>query len=275
MSKNDAALMQPEPITAPLPRRPRLQMGRIIVALMLREMATTYGKSAGGYLWAIIEPVLAIGLLAILFSLAMRNPALGTNFPLFYASGLLPFIMYSDLQGKIAASIRYSRPFLAYPSVTFMDAMIARAVLNTLTHICVIMIVMTGIYIIYDLPVQVRIGYVLTSLLMAGVLAAGVGTLNCYLITAFPVWERIWGIITRPLFLISGLFFTYEQLPQIAQNVLWYNPIFHCIGMLRRGIYPTYSADYVSVSYVMGVAITLLFFGLLLLLRNYRGLMER
>lgn len=250
-------------------------MGRIIVALMLREMATTYGRSAGGYLWALLEPVLGIALLATLFSLAMRTPVLGTNFPLFYASGFLPFIMYNDLSNKIAHSIRYSRPFLAYPAVTFMDAVIARSLLNILTHICVIAIVMTGIYVVFDLPVQVRVGSVLASLLMVGALAIGIGTLNCYLFTAFPVWERTWSILTRPLFLISGLFFTYEQLPMMAQNVLWYNPIFHCAGMFRRGIYPTYGAEYVSPRYVLGIAVTVLFFGLLLLLKNYRRLMER
>ena len=49
-------------------------MGRTVLALMLREMATTYGRSAGGYLWAILDPVLGIALLSVLFSLALRHP---------------------------------------------------------------------------------------------------------------------------------------------------------------------------------------------------------
>ena len=44
-------------------KRPRFQMGRTVVALMLREMATTYGRSAGGYAWAILDPVLGVTLL--------------------------------------------------------------------------------------------------------------------------------------------------------------------------------------------------------------------
>lgn len=255
--------------------RPRFHMMRIVAALMLREMATTYGKSAGGYVWAIVEPVLGIALLAILFSFALRNPALGTNFPLFYASGFLPFIMFNDMANKIAASIRFSRPFLAYPSVTFVDAMIARTLLNFLTHSCVIGIVLWGIHILFSLPVELKMGPLISALLMVTILALGIGTVNCYLITAFPIWERAWGIITRPLFLISGIFFTYDQMPPIAQEVLWYNPLIHCIGMMRRAIYPTYTGSYISVGYVVFLSVILLFFGLLLLLRNYRDLMER
>ena len=49
-------------------------MPRIVMALMLREMATTYGRSAGGYLWAILEPILGIALLSVIFSLALARP---------------------------------------------------------------------------------------------------------------------------------------------------------------------------------------------------------
>ncbi|WP_051201669.1 ABC transporter permease [Paracoccus aminophilus] len=249
-------------------------MLRIISALMLREMTTTHGRSAGGYLWALVEPVLGIALLSTIFGLSVKNPGLGSNFPLFYASGFLPFVMFNDMSNKIAASIRFSKPFMAYPSVTFMDAMLARAILNALTHCTVILIVICGIFVIFQLPVQVRLGPVLESLLLLVMLAFGVGTLNCYLITAFPIWERAWNIITRPLFLVSGIFFTMEMMPQAGRDILWYNPIIHCIGLFRRGLYPTYEGAYISKTYVAGVSITLLFFGLLLLLRNYRTLME-
>lgn len=110
-------------------------MMRIIVALMLHEMATTYGKSAGGYVWAVLAPVLGAALLSVIFSLAL--------------------------------------------------------------------------------------------------LAVGMGTLNCYLVTAFPVWERIWHILMRPLFLMSGIFLTFAMMPTQAQNFLWFNPLIHCGGLMR------------------------------------------
>ncbi|MFC3570660.1 ABC transporter permease [Paracoccus sp. TOH] len=250
-------------------------MVRIIFALMLREMATTYGRSAGGYIWAVLEPVLGVTLLSVIFSLALQTPGLGTNFPLFYATGFLPFAMFNDLTNKVATSIRFSRPFLAYPSVTFIDAMIARVLLNALTHIAVIAIVITGIYVIYQLPVVVNLASVFEALLLITLLAVGVGTMNCYLMTAFPIWERVWQIITRPLFLMSGIFFTYDLMPSQAQNILWYNPLIHCIGLMRRGLYPTYQGSYINQELVIAVSLVLLVLGLMLLERTYRNLLER
>jgi capsular polysaccharide transport system permease protein len=254
---------------------PRFRMMRIIVALMLREMATTYGRSAGGYVWAVLEPVLGVALLSVIFSLALNRPGLGNNFPLFYATGFLPFAMFNDITNKVASSIRFSRPFLAYPSVTFIDAMIARVLLNALTHTAVISIVFTGIYVIFQLQVVVNLVSILEALLLVTMLAVGVGTLNCYLMTAFPIWERVWHILTRPLFLMSGIFFTYDLMPAKAQSLLWYNPLIHCVGLMRQGIYPTYKGSYITPEYVVGFAIGLLVLGLMLLERRHRDLLER
>lgn len=262
------------------PQRPprqtrRFRMPRILMALMLREMATTYGRSAGGYLWAILEPVLGVVLLTVVFSMALATPGLGTNFPLFYATGFLPFAMFNDLTNKVASSIRYSRPFLAYPSVTFVDAMLARVILNTLTHVTVMFILIGGIFVLYQIPVVINLGEVVEAILMIVALSVAIGTMNCYLMSAFPVWERTWQILTRPLFLASGIFFLYDLMPAAAQDILIYNPLLHCISQLRRGIYPTYQASFTSPGYVFGVSAVLLVFGLLLLVRNHRNLLER
>ncbi|WP_260008654.1 hypothetical protein [Leisingera sp. M527] len=59
-------------------------------------MSTRYGRTPGGYLWAILEPMAAILFLAIGFSLVIRSPSLG-SFLLFYATGFLPFNLYQSI----------------------------------------------------------------------------------------------------------------------------------------------------------------------------------
>ncbi|MDO5621245.1 MAG: ABC transporter permease [Paracoccus sp. (in: a-proteobacteria)] len=249
-------------------------MARAVMALILREVQTIYGRSAGGYVWAILEPVAGIAVLSLVFSLVLRQPALGTNFLLFYATGYLPFVMFHLLSSKIAQSVRFSKPFMGYPNVTFMDSLLARLILNTITNLVVIGLVLGGIVFLYGLSVQVNMAAIASAMLLTALLGAGIGTLNCYLMTSFPVWEQIWSILTRPLFLISGIFFLYGSMPPMARDVLWYNPLIHIVGLFRRGIYATYHAEYVSVLYVVSVGAVTLFFGLLLLVRHFRKLME-
>ncbi|RDD64370.1 sugar ABC transporter permease [Thalassococcus profundi] len=248
---------------------------RTIVALIMREMSTTYGRSTLGYLWAILEPVCGLILLSILFTFAFRSPSIGTSYPLFLASGLLPFMMYSTISTKIAGSLRFSRQLLAYPAVTFMDALLARLILNAMTNVMIYFLVMSSIIILFRLQVILDPAAIALSLFLAIFFALGVGVMNCFLSAAFPVWNQAWSIVTRPLFFVSCVIYTFESVPQPLQDYLWYNPLVHIVGQGRSGIYATYDAQYVSVIYVCMISGTLVTTGLLLLRRYYRDLLTK
>ena len=277
-STSPASSAPPQPAAARPRRAPNglFRMVRTVAALILREIATTYGRSPGGYVWALADPILGIALLTLVFQHAMgnTNPLLGSSFPLFYASGYIPFQMYHDIGTKMAQSLRFSRPLLAYPAVTFVDALIARLVLNTVLHVIVFTVLIGGIALIQGIPLVMDVDTVLRALGLTALLGAGVGTMNCFLMMRFPVWERAWSILSRPLFLMSGIFYTYELMPKVVQDVLWWNPVLHLVGLMRRGIYVVYPADYVSESYVVTLSLGLLVGGLLLMWRRYRDLLE-
>lgn len=247
---------------------------RTIAALMLREMSTSYGRSPGGYFWALIEPVGAIALLSTAFALLMRHPPLGTNFVLFYATGFLPFSLFLSISASVARSINYSRPLLSYPAVTWMDALAARLILNALTGMMVGYIVLTGIMLLFDTGAVIRIGPILVSLAMAILLGLGVGSVNCVLFGLVPVWGQIWAILTRPLMLLSGVIILQESLPRWVRDLLWYNPLSHVTAEMRRGFYPMYDASFVSLTYVFGLALGLTVLGLMLLGRYHLDILN-
>ena len=267
----------PPPLRGHVRRIRKLAAVRNIVALMLREMSTTYGRSAGGYLWALAEPILGITLLTIILQagLAIRNPSLGTNFPIFYATGILPFLLYQRTAAKVGTAIPFSRALLHYPAVTFMDTVLARFILSVTTQILIFYIVAGVIMLIWETRTSIDLVPILLSLSMAAGLALGIGMLTCFLFPMYPVTASIWSILTFPLFLISGVFFLYDDMPQVAQDILWYNPLVHVTAMSRAGFYPTYDPVFVSPLYVFAVSGVTGLLGLILLRRNYRLILER
>lgn len=247
---------------------------RTILALMLREMSTTYGKSAMGYLWAILEPAAGLMLMSIIFSLAFRSPSLGTNFALFFATGFLPFTAYLDASNKVAVSVRFSKQLLFYPGVTFVDTILARFLMSAMTNIMVGMVVLTGILIAYDLDVILDVPAIMMGYVMAFSLALGIGTLNCFLLSMYPVWERTWAILNRPLFILSCVIFLFDAVPMPYRDWLWWNPLVHVVGQVRSGVYATYDAPYVSIIFVMAVSSVTFALGLVFLRRYYREILN-
>lgn len=247
---------------------------RSTYAFILRELTTTYGRHPGGFLWAFLEPIAAISLLTFIFSLAFRSPALGDNFALFYATGYLPFMLYTELSTKLSQSIKYSRQLLMYPAVNFLDALIARLVLTSIIQFVVFIIIFSLIFTFGNISHNVNHLNLINAFFMATFLGFGIGTLNCYLVTLLPVWERVWSILNRPTFIISGIFFIYQNVPLPYRDFLWYNPLIHVVGEMRGGFYPTYDTGYVTPMIPYSVALFTLCLGLLLLVRNHRGLLN-
>lgn len=254
---------------------PRFQRLRVLFALVVREMGTRFGRSAGGYLWAIAEPLGGIILLAVAFSLALRSPPLGTSFMLFYATGIIPFHLFNGMSKGVSGAVGANRGLLTYPVVTALDAVLAKALLSFMTLFMVAVLLCSGIIIGMDLHVNLELGAVVLAFVMAAALGLGVGTFNCVLFGFFPTWKNIWNVLTRPLFIISGIFFTFESVPAEFQAVLWWNPLVHAIGMMRSGFYGSYDAHYVSILYVFGIAGGTFVVGAYLLRRHATYLIER
>lgn len=247
---------------------------RAVMALMLREMSTRYGRSPGGFLWAVLEPLGFVMILGMGLSLLVRTPPLGSNFFLFYATGFMPFMVYQNVSLFVARSIIFSRPLLLYPVVTWVDAMIARFILNGLTGILVTYIMLAGILAVTDTRSVLNLPPIVLAMALALLLGLGIGALNCALIGLITSWDLIWSIASRPLFLASGVIFIYDDLPQAVQSILWFNPLMHVAGYMRMGFYPMYNADYTSMAYVIGFSLVTLTFGLLLLHRFNKDILN-
>lgn len=248
---------------------------RAIGALILREITTTYGRSPGGYIWAILEPAAGITLLTLVFSVGFRTPPLGTSFALFYAAGILPLMMYTDISTKLAQTIQFSRALLAYPRITFLDALIARFILNFLTQMMVHFIVLGFIVIFLQPTTTLDYSKIGQAYLLTVALAIGIGTLNSFLTLAYPIWQTAWAILNRPLFLISCVFFIFESVPQPYSDYLWFNPIVHIAGLMRDGFYPFYQPTYVSIAYPLAVSAMTTVAGLFLLNRYHRDILDK
>lgn len=246
---------------------------RSIGALMLREMSTTYGRSAGGYIWAVLEPAAAVVFLTVVISVGVgvRVPALGQNFALFYASGMLGFMTYLRVSAKVGNCIPFSRALLNYPGVTWIDALLARYFLSMLTNMVVFSIVIGGLIAIFHIEVSINVSALALGVAMCAVLSLGIGTLMAYLFPVYPTIQLIWSILTAPLMLISGVLFLFDDLPQRSRDLLWFNPLIHVVGMVRSGFYPYYTADYVSPIYVFSIGMGCTLVGLLLLRFDYRS----
>lgn len=239
---------------------------RAVNALLARDFKTAYGRSPLGVIWAIAEPVIGIVLLTAVFSQISSVPPMGTSYPVFYATGYLPFLLFTSVQARVMSAPKQARQLLSHASVNVVDVIGSRALLQSIIMALVTAIVYAGVWALCEPQESPSLGMLSIACLLGCALGTGIGVLNAGVAASFPPWERAWGVVTRPLFLISGVFYPFSVMPASLQNVLWWNPILHLVGMNRDAVYAGYDASYVSAAYVIAVALGASCIGLALLL---------
>jgi len=247
---------------------------RVTAALIVREMSTRFGSKPGGYLWAIFDPVAHVALMTLIFQAIARMPALGLSFPLFFASGYLPFAFYQRMSGFMAGTVKANKALFSYPIVTPFDAIVSRFILQLMTDTLVTILILLMIIELGGVAQSMDIGGMIGAAGAAALLGLGIGTINIVMFARFPLYEQIFGIINRPLFMISGVFFLPEALPHPFREFILFNPLANAIMWFRSSIYPEYRADGMDRGYVIEFAIVCFVSGLALLTASMRAIRE-
>ncbi|MFK0275030.1 ABC transporter permease [Ensifer sp. NPDC090286] len=235
---------------------------RVVSALIVREMSTKFGSKPGGYIWALIEPIGYIAMMTVIFSAIAHAPAVGTSFVLFFATGYLGFQIYNAKVSYLGSAVRANKTLLSYPNVAPIDAVIARYILQTMTTTLVAIIVFSAIFMtFYHIP-EFDWPRLIEAEVFGGALALGVGMFNSVLFVRYALYEQIYGIFTRPMFLMSGVFFLPDSIPHPYRELLLYNPLCHLIMLFRSGFYPEYRAVGLDVTYLAICSAAVFFVGM-------------
>jgi capsular polysaccharide transport system permease protein len=229
---------------------PLMIQARVLFALVMREMTTRFGRSSGGYVWAVLEPAASVAIMVAVFSQMAHAPPLGRDFGLFYATGYMAFAIWRDVSGVVGGSITANRALLTFPRVTILDTILARFLLQTLTSGLVCALVIGGIVALSRDQARFDLAAALAAFAAGCALGLSLGAFNSLLFACSPTWERTYGVITRPMFIVSGVFFLHDAMPPAIQDVLWWNPLSHVVGLMRVAFYPAYEPSWISPAYL-------------------------
>jgi len=247
---------------------------RVVFALLIREMEARFGSKPGGYVWALLDPASHIILMTLIFRAIARAPALGDSFPLFFATGYIGFQFYQAMAAYLNGAVKANKPLLSYPNVAPIDTIVARYFLQFGTTALVGIVVLGSVIAFMRVPVDLHWPALIEAAFVGSMLGLGNGLINNVMFVKYPLYEQVFSIINRPLFLISGVFFLPDSIPAPYKDIVLLNPLVHLTMLFRTGFYDEYRAIGLDTSYLYGFAFLTLFFGMVLfsssaaLLRN-------
>jgi capsular polysaccharide transport system permease protein len=243
-------------------KRNKWQIWRdVIFALFVREIRTGFNDKFG-IAWAVVQPVAFIFLLSFLRG-KIGGPEVHTLSTFtFMAIGILFIQSFLQTMGGSAGAIRKNKALFAFRQVQPISAVFAGALFEVLVKVFVIV----GIIIImYFMGMDLHIAnplLLLACFLLLWIFAVSLGLL--FGIAELFVTEvgKIRQLVERPMFFISGTFFSLQDIPREYWHFLDWNPVLHAIELTRFAVQATYGSEGVSLQYLSGTVLVFSFFSL-------------
>ncbi|MFC4700079.1 ABC transporter permease [Glaciecola siphonariae] len=243
-------------------RRSKWQIWKdVIFSLMVRQVRTSFADKFG-LSWAIIQPVSFIFILSFIRGRLDGGETYSMPTFVFMAYGLVIIQLFLQVFQSSSNGIKRSKPLFAFRQVQPISPVIAAGLFEGVVKLFVILCMAV---IMYFLSIELRLDdplLVILNLFSLCLFSMSLG-LICGLVSAFiPEMDKVFSLLTRPLFFISGVFFSLRDFPPEIWWALDWNPILHAIELSRGAAYSSYNEVGVSQAYVIEVTMVTTFIAL-------------
>jgi capsular polysaccharide transport system permease protein len=235
---------------------------RVIMALVLRDMRSRFSHTFFGYVILVLWPLSHLLMLLLTYLFTRSLVPIGTSAAVFFATGLLPYILCLYPSRQIAMALVQNQPLLYFPIVKSLDVIIARGVLEIVTAFWVVFLfcILLFIFDVDIMPAQPE--EALLAIAATIFFSFSVGVLSAVLFKLVRAWMIILILILIGIYFSSGALFVPSALSETLQYYISFNPLFHCVEWLRSAYYDGYNYGLLNKQYLMGFSAVLLCLGL-------------
>lgn len=237
----------------------------VLFALIVREAHARVGGQWVGAIWTLFEPLTHTLLFVVLYGVFMGREAPAGEYPVFLATGMIPFFFFQNLGNRLMDGIEANRGLFAYRQVQPVDVLTARAAIEFGMNLLVFVFTMSFLgWLGFAALPNDALAMIGVNLLLAA-FGASFGLLMASLTYDRPRVRSMVRMTMFPLYLSSGVMFQVDTLPREYINWLLWNPMLHLVELSRHAFIPAYQpTDGVNAFYPLLMTLVILAWGLLL-----------
>lgn len=241
------------------------RQGRVVGALLMREMTTRFGREGLGFLWLAGEPILFCFGVLILWSFTKPAYEHGVRLAPFVMTGYMSLILIRHLIGLLSAAIPANLGLLYHRHVKPLHIFVARIVLEVGGATAAFAIVYIVLLFLGQVSPPKDYLLLYAGWLLVAWLAVGFSLIMTGLVMRFEIFERVVGLISYILIPISGAFFMVAWLPPSAQEFALLIPFVHGVEMVRAGVFGEFVETHYDVAYAVALGAVFNILGLLMI----------
>jgi capsular polysaccharide transport system permease protein len=236
--------------------------GRVLHALMLREVITRYGRENLGVLWLVTEPMLfTLGVVTLWSMVSLHH---GTAIPIvaFGVTGYSSVLLWRNCATHASGAIPQNKTLLYHRNVRVIDVLVHRIVMEIAGATASFLLLSLLFTYIGWMPTPSDLLEVLFGWIMLAWFGASLAVLIGGATAFSEVVGRIWHPISYLMFPISGAAFMVDWLSAPLQKIVLFMPMVHGVEILREGYFGNAVPAHYDLGYMVFCCLVLTLTGL-------------
>lgn len=214
-----------------------LENKKLLITLSVNDFKEQYLGSYLGIVWAMLRPLLFIGIMWFVFVFGFKSKPIddGTPFILWLLCGMIPWFFFADSLGKSMNAI-VSNSFLV-KKVAFRVSILPLVQVISSLYIHIVFVgILLSIFILYGYTPTIywlQIPYFMICMIL---LLLGLGWLTSAIKVFVKDVGEIIGVIIQFGFWLTPIFWSISIIPEKYQSIIKLNPMFYIIDGYRNAL---------------------------------------
>lgn len=206
----------------------------LIRELVIRDIKKKYRRSIFGVLWSVLNPLLVMGVTAMVFSTLFRFDI--KNYPLYLLTGQIMFTFYAESTNFAMSSIIDNGCLIKkiyIPKYLFPVSRVISSCINLLFTLpaLVLIILITGENLTFSM-----LSFVIPLFLFA-IFCTGVGLILSTMAVYFRDIFHLYGVLLNLLSYATPIFYPEKIVPIQYTLLLKINPLYYFFEAFRMSVY--------------------------------------
>jgi ABC-type polysaccharide/polyol phosphate export permease len=206
----------------------------LVLALVSRELKVRYRRSAIGFAWTMLQPLLMMLVLQVVFSALFRFQL--ANYPVYAMAGILFWNFFSQSIVSSMNSLRGNAQLLKkvpVPKAVFPIATVASGVINLIFALVPLMVIL----VFTGHPLTPALLFLPVAILLAALFTLGAGLLLSPLSVFFSDTVEMITVILSVVMYLTPIFYPKEIVPERMRWIVRFNPLRSILEVFRDPIY--------------------------------------
>ena len=245
----------------------------ILLAALLRDMRTRFGRSYASYILAILWPLAHLTIAFSMYIIGHKVAPIGDDPGVFAFTGLVPYILCLYPARFTAMTVMQNKPLLNFTVVKPIHLVIARSILESISALFALMC-FVAVLIPFNMATPPDDMYLLVETIGAVLFfSVSYGFFGILLISINPNFGMIALVFSiLGLYLSSGAIVPLNFASSHVKDILSYNPLYEAVGLMRCAYFSAYDVSDYSLWYIYFLGLLFVMLGLLSD-RLFRGIM--